>query len=126
MNTLTKTISKYVFAVPFLIFGIMHLMFIEGMKGLVPSYMPFPEFWVALTGLAFIGASISIIIGIWDYWASFLLGLMVLIFALFIHLVNVMGGDQASMANLLKDLIITGAAWTYTGFVAKSRTFKKA
>ncbi len=125
MDNLSKTIGRYLFAIPFLVFGVLHLMNLEGMSGLVPGFMPFGVFWVALTGIALIGASISMMAGIWDYFASFLLGVMLLIFAITIHLMAVMDGSEASMPSLLKDLSLAGAAWLYSGFIAKSKSFKK-
>jgi putative oxidoreductase len=125
MDTLTKTISKFMFAIPFLVFGYFHLSNLDGMSFLVPSYFPAAKFWVALTGISLIAASISIIVGIWDVWASFLLGVMLLLFALLVHLSAVMGGNEMSMPNLLKDLSLSGAAWMYSGFIAKSKKFKK-
>ncbi len=123
MDALTKTISKFVFAIPFLVFGLFHFMNLEGMSGLVPAFLPAPQFWVIITGLALIGASISMIIGVWDYWASVLLGVMLLVFVVLIHLMGVLDGNESSMPALLKDLALAGGAWLYAGFVAKSRVF---
>jgi putative oxidoreductase len=123
MNTLTKTVGKFLFAIPFLVFGVFHFMNLEGMAGMVPDFLPFGQVWVGLTGLALIGASISIMAGKWDFWASFLLGVMLLIFAIFIHLMAVMDGNEASMSSLLKDTALAGAAWLYAGFIAKSKSF---
>jgi uncharacterized membrane protein len=125
MDTLTKMLSKFLFALPFLVFGVLHFMNLDGMSFLVPAYLPAAKVWVAITGIALIGASISIMAGIWDVWASFLLGVLLLVFALLIHLAAVMGGDQMSMSSLLKDLSLAGAAWMYSGFVAKSKKIKK-
>lgn len=123
MNVLTKTVARFLFAIPFLVFGLFHFMNLDVMSGLVPPFMPVPQFWVILTGLGLIGASISMIIGVWDYWASFLLGIMLLVFAVLIHLMGVIDGNQSSMSALLKDTGLAGAAWLYAGFIAKSRVF---
>lgn len=123
MDVLTKTVARFLFAIPFLVFGLFHFMNLDGMSGLVPSFMPVPQFWVILTGLGLIGASVSMIIGVWDYWASFLLGIMLLVFAILIHLMGVIDGKQDSMSPLLKDAGLAGAAWLYAGFIARSRVF---
>jgi putative oxidoreductase len=123
MKILTKTIARFLFAIPFLVFGVFHFMNLEAMAGMVPSFLPFGQVWVGLTGLALIGASISIMTAKWDFWASFLLGVMLLIFAIFIHLMAVMDGNEASMSSLLKDTALAGAAWLYAGFIAKNKSF---
>lgn len=118
MKTLTTTLSRFLFAVPFLVFGFLHFMNTGDMTGVVPSWLPAPAFWVILTGIAHIGAAVCIIIKVWDYWASFLLGVMLLLFVLLIHLPALMGGDQMAMNVVLKDTALAGGAWMYTGFIA--------
>ena len=111
MQLLTKTVSRYLFAIPFIIFGIFHFMNAGGMAGMVPGWLPGGVFWVYLTGLALIVAPISLFIGKKDQLAMLLLALMLVIFALLVHL----PGGQSSMPNLLKDLSLAGAALTWAG-----------
>ena len=111
MQLLTKTVSRYLFAIPFIIFGIFHFMNAGGMAGMVPGWLPGGVFWVYLTGLALIVAPISLFIGKKDKLAMLLLALMLVIFALLVHL----PGGQSSMPNLLKDLSLAGAALTWAG-----------
>ncbi len=111
MQLLTKTVSRYLFAIPFIIFGILHFMNAGGMAGMVPGWLPGGVFWVYLTGLALIAAPISLFIGKKDKLAMLLLALMLVIFALLVHL----PGGQSSMPSLLKDLSLAGAALTWAG-----------
>ena len=111
MDLLTKTISRYLFALPFAMFGLMHLMKANDMTGMVPSFIPGGVFWVYITGLALMAAAISIIIKKKEKLATLLLGIMLVIFVLTIHL----PGGEASMANLLKDLSLAGAAFFFSG-----------
>lgn len=113
MDMITKQ-AKYIFALPFLVFGAMHMMMGANMAGMVPSFIPGGVLWVYLTGLALISASVAIMINKKAKLASFLLGVLLLVFALTIHLVAVLGGDQNSMGNLLKDLALAGAAFFYS------------
>ncbi len=62
MGALTSTVARYVFAIPFGIFGLLHLMGGQNMAGMVPSWIPGGVFWVYLTGLALMAAAVSIII----------------------------------------------------------------
>lgn len=110
MNALLS-LGKYLYAIPFAIFGIFHFMNAEGMAGMVP--IPGGVIWVYVTGVALLAAVVSMLTGKKDKLATMLLGVLMLIFALAIHLPAVIGGDQMSMASLLKDLSLAGAAWMY-------------
>ncbi len=114
MNILTGTVGRYIFAIPFAIFGLFHFMNAGAMVGMVP--LPGGVFWVYLTGLALILASVSIIINKQTKLATLLLGIMLLLFALLIHLPGVMNPDtmQMSMPNFLKDTALAGASWIYS------------
>ena len=50
--------------------------------------------------------------------ATRLLGLMLLIFAVSIHLMAVIGGDQAAMSMFLKDTALAGGAFVLSGVFA--------
>ncbi|MGL1885213.1 MAG: DoxX family protein [Reichenbachiella sp.] len=114
MNTL-PTLGKFMLFIPMMIFGLFHFMNGDGMTGMVPSYFPSSIIWVYLTGAALIAAGIGIFIGKKAKLAAQLLGLMLVLFALLIHLPAIMGGDQASMPSLLKDLALAGGIWFLSG-----------
>jgi len=78
--------------------------------GLVPDFIPGDVVWVYLTGTALLGASICIVAQIRIRLVSLLLALMLLIFALTIHLPEVLAGTQNGLPNLLKDLSLAGGA----------------
>lgn len=110
MDALLKQGGRYLYAVPFAIFGLFHLMNAGDLAGMVP--FPGGVFWVYLTGIAFLAASLSFIIKKKVRLAGLLLGIMLLIFVLSIHVPAVVGeGDQMAMTNLLKDLALAGGAW---------------
>jgi len=113
MSMLTSTIARWLYALPFGIFGLMHFMAAGDMAGMVP--IPGGVFWVYLTGAALIAACVSFIIEKQTRLAGLLLALMLIIFVLSIHLPNVMGGDQASMSSMFKDLALAGAALFIAG-----------
>jgi uncharacterized membrane protein YphA (DoxX/SURF4 family) len=112
LSPLSK-ISKYLIAIPAAIFGVFHFMGAENMAAMVP--IPGGVIWVYLTGVAFIAAAVGIVIGKKARMAATLLGVMILLFALIIHLPTVIaGGDgvQMSMMSMLKDLMISGGIIT--------------
>ncbi len=113
-------LGRYLYALPMAIFGLFHFMNANDMAGMVS--LPGGVFWVYLTGAGLLAAAISILIGKWDKLGTALLGLMLIIFALSIHLKGVMdsgGEDATSMAMMLKDLALAGAAWMYSGSMSK-------
>ena len=109
-----STIGRYLYALPFGIFGLFHFMRAGQMAGMVP--IPGGQFWVYLTGLAMLAACVSIIIQKKARLACILLGVLLLVYVLSIHLPAVIGGEmQPSMTNLLKDLALAGGAWFMAG-----------
>ncbi|MFZ2897913.1 MAG: hypothetical protein WA004_04785 [Saprospiraceae bacterium] len=122
MNAILSA-GRYLLIVPPLIFGVMHLMSANAMAGMVP--IPGGAVWVYITGIAMIAASLSILIGKYDKLAAALLGLLILIYALSIHLPGVLssgGTDHGAMGNFLKDLGLAGGAWIYAAMMAKDKS----
>lgn len=109
-------IGRYLFALPFGVFGLFHFMNAGGMAGIVPSWLPGGVFWVYLTGAAHLAACVSLLIEKKTRLACLLLGVMLLVFVLTVHLPGVMVGQmQPGMTNLLKDLALAGGAWYIAG-----------
>lgn len=118
MKVLTGSIGRILYALPFGIFGLFHFMNANAMAGMVP--IPGGVFWIYLTGLALLAASVSMIIEKYTRMACILLGVMLLIFVLAIHLPGVIGAAseqamQTSMTNMLKDAALAGGAWILAG-----------
>ena len=118
MNKLT-TIGRILYAVPFAIFGMMHFMMGSAMAGMVPSFVPGGVFWVYLTGLALLAATVSIITKKQIVLTTLLLGALMFIFVLTIHLPALIGGDQMAMSSVLKDISLGGAALYLAGVYSK-------
>ena len=117
MNAILN-IGRYLFALPFAVFGLFHFMNAGAMKGMAFG----SEIIVYVTGAALIAAAISIVIGKLDKLAGVLLALFLLLTALLVHLSGAMDGDQASTSGLLKDLALSGAAMIYAKSAAKDPT----
>ena len=105
-------LGKYLFIIPMLVFGILHLMNAREMAGMAPFG---GQLMVYVSGIGLLAAALSVIIGKYDKLACTLLALMLFIFALTIHLPNLLNADDpaiqaASMGNFLKDIGLTGGA----------------
>lgn len=118
MDSFLRNGGRYIYAIPFAVFGLFHFMNANAMAGMVP--IPGGVFWVYLTGLAFLAACVSFIIEKKVRLAGTLLGILLLIFVLTIHVPGIIGAEtdqqsQMSMTNLLKDLVISGGAFYIAG-----------
>lgn len=101
-------LGKYLFAIPFGIFGIFHFMSADKMAAMAPG----GSITIYLTGLALIAAAVSIVIGKLDKLAAVLLAIMLLIFAFAVHLPN-MASNEMEMMNILKNVAMAGGALLY-------------
>ncbi len=119
MDTLLK-LGKYLFALPFAMFGIMHFTNADAMAGMAPFG---GTIVVYLTGVALLAAVVSMLIGKMDKLATFLLGVFLILTALLVHAKGLGAEDEmqqaVSMTNMLKDLMLAGAAWLYAAYIAK-------
>lgn len=121
MDFLTGTLARILYGVPFGIFGLFHLLTGPNMAMLVPTWVPGGVFWVYLTGIFLIAASVAIITGKLGAIACKLLALLLFIFILTVHVPGLTSEAtmQMSMTNLLKDLALIGAALTYSRLYEK-------
>ena len=122
MKQLTTTVARVLFAIPFLVFGIMHFMKSSMMANIVPSFIPGGVFWVYLVGLALIAAAVSILIQKKAKLACLLLTILLMIFVLTIHIPGLFNDNpmnvQFAMTMMLKDLALAGAALFFSGSFA--------
>lgn len=116
MDSITG-LGKYLFAIPFAVFGVMHFTNAEAMAPMAFG----SSIVVYVTGACLIAAAVSIVIGKKDRLAAMLLALFLLGTAILVHVQAVVGGDQASMGQILKDLALAGAALMYAHSVARDR-----
>ena len=120
VNNITG-LGKWLFILPFTVFGFMHLAKAEQMTGLVPAFMPGGSMWVYLTGLAQLAFAVSVVIGKYDKLAAMLCALMLFIFILTLHLPGLsnLQMSQLAMNNMLKDLGLIAGALMYAHAFAK-------
>ncbi len=119
MDKLTGFVGRVLFCVPFLGFGLNHVMNAGQMAGMVPKTIPGGVFWIYFTGIAMILGALAVITGKQGRAACFGLASMLLIFIVTIHLPGMSNPDanlkMMSMVNLMKDTGLLGAALALAG-----------
>lgn len=117
------SLGRWVFPLPFMVFGLFHFMNTQVMADyVVPAYMPAKTIFVYLSGAGLIAAGLSMYLGKYDKLATTLLAVTLLLFVLLVHLPGVLAGGEgstASMGNLLKDLGLMAASMLYAQNLAK-------
>ena len=98
------------FFVPMAYFGFGHLSRTNEMAEIVPDFLPMPVLWVIVTGMGLVLSAISIVIGIKAKLAAKLLGLMLLLFAVMIHLPAGLMGDHSELFEFFENFALAGAA----------------
>jgi uncharacterized membrane protein len=112
-----------VFAVPWIIFGIQHFMYVDFVAKIVPAYFPAGWFWAYLTGAAMIAAGVSFIVNKKSSLAAALLGTMLLMFIVLIHVPTIAGDSSAiNWTRALQDLAIACIAFMLAGSVSKEKS----
>ncbi len=126
------SLGKYLFAIPFAIFGVFHFMMADQMASMAPG----GSAMVYFTGLALIAAAVSILLGKMDKLAATLLGVMLLLFIL--PHAQGMGIDDATaqaggfanaqaaqgnhIMSILKNVIMAGGSFIYALYAAKDKS----
>jgi uncharacterized membrane protein YphA (DoxX/SURF4 family) len=117
MEKILNFLGRLIYSLPFLGFGVGHLMNAGKMAGMVPAMFPGGVFWIYFTGVAMILAALAIITGKQGRNACFGIALMLLVFIVTIHLPG-MSNPQTqmmSMTGLFKDMGLLGGALVIAG-----------
>ena len=116
-------LGRWLFASMFAIFGLLHFGPLEFTLDYIPTYLPFPVFWVYFAGVALIAFSISAWTGTLDQLAAVLLALMMLSFILIIHIPRAVEGDFMGILGVFRDTANLGAALMYADKYARDNRF---
>lgn len=122
MKNLTN-IGRIVFGIPFVVFGLNHLLGAESMVGMVPSFIPGGIIWIYITGLCEAAAGIAFITKKQIKLAGILLACLMAVYILTIHMPGLGSQDEMtkimSMVSLLKDLALAGGALMLSGMYSE-------
>jgi hypothetical protein len=116
-------ISRYLLMTSLVVFGVDHLIALEGIGSLIPSWIPWHVFWVAFFGVGFIGAGLSFGFEVQRFWAGAGLGLMFCTWVLTLHFPRVMGWygipgaghNPNEWESLFIAVALWGGFWALTG-----------
>jgi len=107
-------------ATPLAAFGALHLAAAKGLMDMVPTYMPWPLFWVYLVGFALIATALSLIFDRLVLWSGLLAGGMFLAFVAMMDLPGVITAqhDRFAFALLARETTFGCALLALAGSVA--------
>jgi len=88
-------------AAPLAAFGALHLAAAKGMTEMVPTYMPWPLFWVYLVGFALIATALSLIFDRLVLWSGLLAGCMFMAFVAMMDLPGLIAAQHNRFAFTL-------------------------
>ncbi len=114
-------IDRWTFGLCSVAFGLAHITGMQGVAPMIPGWMPFGgDFWVILTGVAFVLAGLAIISGILDVLAARLLALMLLIFSVFVlaPMIFAYPHNHIAWGGNAYNLAAVGAAWIFADWLA--------
>ena len=107
--------GRWMLGLPPISFGLGHLINLSAYGRFVPHWVPFPYFWVVLTGIAFLLAGLAIVSGIQDVLAATLLALMLLVFEFTVEIPPVFAQvhSQPAWGGAVYNLTAMGACWIF-------------
>ena len=117
----TILITRWIFGLCAINFGVNHLEAIADNLFYVPKWMPLGQaFWVILTGVCFVLAGLAILCRIQDVLAARLLALMFLAFNVFAlpHFIFANPKDHAAWGGNAFNLALVGATWIFSAAIA--------
>jgi uncharacterized membrane protein len=109
------------------VFGLGHLMNVPAIARFVPHWVPFPNFWTVVTGLAFLLAGIAIVTQVRDLLATRLLMLMLLLFEGIVEIppVFMRPHSQVAWGGAVYNLTAIGGYWIFAELVASRRAHQE-
>ena len=106
--------SNLCFAIPFAVFGALHLFGPQFILPLVPRYMPWRMFWVYFIGCALIAASLSIATKVAVRWSGLLLGILMFMFVAMLYIPGELARpNRITLTIVFRESSFGGAAWIF-------------
>ena len=105
--------ARTIFGLALIPVGLSHFFFWKVTLGLVPAWMPAPQLWVALVGVAHLAAGLGVLFDIVPRLAAMLEASQLILFAFLVWLPRVIAKPsmQFNWTEMLGTLLIGAAAW---------------
>lgn len=113
MSPMDLAVPRIIFATPFAIFGLLHLLNGPTMAPMVP--MAGGTFWIYFTGVCLIAGSLGIMTRVLGSYAALGLAILMLVFIVAIHIPGLAdeARQEGAIQGLLKDTGLMGGALTW-------------
>jgi uncharacterized membrane protein YphA (DoxX/SURF4 family) len=107
------TAGRVLFALTLLVFGVQHFMYAVFVAAVIPAWIPARMAWACFTGVAFIAAGVSLIVGKATRAAALLLGLMFLLWVVLLHIPRATAptADAKEWNSAFVAVAMCGAGW---------------
>jgi uncharacterized membrane protein len=117
------SLGRWLFVVPFAVFGFLHFGPLEFSLPYVPKWLPAPAFWVYLVGVCFVLFVASVILKKYDKLAAVLLAICLLLFVALVHVPGALSGDFKSVIGAVRDVTMVGGALMFAAAFARDKRF---
>ncbi|HEV7608023.1 MAG TPA: hypothetical protein VGO61_11830 [Steroidobacteraceae bacterium] len=106
-------IARYLAVAALVTFGLAHFAYADRTASLVPRWLPFPLFWVYLTGIANITAAAGMLLGFYPRLAATLAAAMLWAFTLLVWIPRVTSApsDQGNWTEWILSAGIAAGSW---------------
>jgi hypothetical protein len=110
---------RAVIAIAMIVFGVDHFLGIGFIATLLPGWIPWHAFWVALFGVVFIAGGVGIGLGFLERWSWIAIGLMFAIWVITLHIPRTLGfygipgaiSDPDEWSSLFIAIGLWGGPW---------------
>jgi hypothetical protein len=116
-------VSRYLLALSLIVFGVDHFLALAPIGTLIPDWIPWHVFWIAVFGAGFIVAGLSIALNVLQQWGAIGIGLMFATWVITLHLPRVLGlyaipgapRNPAEWSSLFIAIALWGGPWALAG-----------
>lgn len=107
------------FSTTMILFGVSHFLYTQTVANMVPSWIPAHFFCTYFAAVALIAGGVAIILRIWLKWAAILMGIMILLWFIFLHVPGALEEPLVDQGNLIVSafsaLAFSGIAFVIAG-----------
>jgi hypothetical protein len=104
------------FSITMITFGTLHCLYANGVAGYAPAWLPYPVFWIYITGIALIGSGLAIMFKVKPHLIATLLGSMIFSWFIIVHIPKVLTAPVVYFGGELTSAFLA-LAYSGTAFV---------